>query len=145
MRERAEETGSWLWLTKNCAKRRALMTWMASIDAPAPLGLGDKKVVQSALLGPPNPHSIMTPPIMVVSAWTGRQGSCVLCTHTPPLIPYHSVQLAIPGMTSLLHLGQELMRPKSPPPTCFCFPLSSNTIHFCSQPMYSSELESQNL
>eukprot|EP00983_Pelagomonas_calceolata_P118018 1160464-Pelagomonas_calceolata.AAC.12 len=38
--ERAEETGSWLWLTKICAKRRALMMRMASSSAPAPLGLG---------------------------------------------------------------------------------------------------------
>eukprot|EP00983_Pelagomonas_calceolata_P064049 1147955-Pelagomonas_calceolata.AAC.2 len=50
-------------------------------------------------------------------------------THPTILILYHGVQLAIPGMASLLQLGQELMGLKRPPT---CFRSSSSNIHLCS-------------
>eukprot|EP00983_Pelagomonas_calceolata_P064048 1147955-Pelagomonas_calceolata.AAC.1 len=63
MHERAEETGSWFWLTKNCAKRRAF----DEVDGQHAVRLlrldwAHKEVVQSALFGPPNPRPTMTPP-----------------------------------------------------------------------------------
>eukprot|EP00983_Pelagomonas_calceolata_P084434 1156359-Pelagomonas_calceolata.AAC.5 len=52
--ERAEETGSWLWLTKNCAKRRALMMWMASMRCACSAWTGRTRTLS-------NPHSLALP------------------------------------------------------------------------------------
>eukprot|EP00983_Pelagomonas_calceolata_P123553 1161021-Pelagomonas_calceolata.AAC.1 len=53
MRERAEETGSWVWLTKICAKRKAFDD-VNGQHAVRLLRLDwtRKEVVQSTLLGP---------------------------------------------------------------------------------------------
>eukprot|EP00983_Pelagomonas_calceolata_P015116 480781-Pelagomonas_calceolata.AAC.1 len=62
MGEQVEETGSWLWLTKICAKRRALMMWMAS-GAPATLGLGAQGTcpIHTLWSSQPKTHNDTTP------------------------------------------------------------------------------------